>query len=231
MMKKRKTKDKEPLEDATTPEHVQDGATTETDHPPREQAGEAGSEEGEARADSVESLRAEVASLEDRLLRAKAEFQNFQRRSAVERAEAIRYANADLMRSLLGAIDDFERSLEAAEADDNMVSVIDGVRLVYENFMKALRQHGLERIDALHQPFDPHIHQAVMQQPSDEHAPGTVIEETKKGYRLLDRVVRPASVIVSKAVENEEDRASPAQTEETTERESARQEGESVTGA
>ena len=149
--------------------------------------------------DLVQQLEAKVASLENSLLRAKADYQNVQRGSALDRAEAIGYANGELMKSLLGVIDDFERSLEAAETSGNLDAVVDGVRLVYENLVKALGTHGLERIEALHRPFDPNFHEAMMQQPSADLAPGSVMEEIPKGYRLRDRVLRPAIVVVSKA--------------------------------
>ena len=155
--------------------------------------------EGKGPSDPGASLETRVAELEDSLLRAKADFQNLQRRAAVERSEAIRYGNADLMRSLLGAIDDFERSLAAAESSENYESVIEGVRLVHANLVKALNDHGLETIEALHEPFDPNIHEALMRQPSSVHEPGTVVEQIAKGYRLRDRVVRPAKVIVAAA--------------------------------
>jgi molecular chaperone GrpE len=154
--------------------------------------------------DTMESLQAKVASLEDAALRAKADFQNFQKRGARERSEAIRFANAELMQSLLGVVDDFERSLVAAESSDNAKAVVDGVRLVYDNFMKALRAYGLETIDALHEPFDPHVHEAVMLQPTEDHEPGTVIEEIARGYRLRDRVLRPSKVIVAQATQKEQ---------------------------
>lgn len=153
--------------------------------------------ETEAEADP----RERVQSLEEKLLRAKADFQNLQKRSANERNESVRYANAELMRSLLGVLDDFERSLSAANKVEPADSVIEGVQLVYENLRKALREHGLEPIVALHEPFDPAFHQALMQKPSAEYPPGTVLEEVAKGYRLRDRVIRPAKVIVSKAAE------------------------------
>lgn len=153
--------------------------------------------------DTMESLQAKVASLEDAALRAKADFQNLQKRGARERSEAIRFANAELMQSLLGVVDDFERSLAAAESSDNAKAVVDGVRLVYENFMKALRAYGLETIDALHEPFDPHVHEAVMLQPTEDYPPGTVIQEIARGYRLRDRVLRPSKVIVAQAAQKE----------------------------
>lgn len=155
----------------------------------------------------IDELRAKSQELEDGLLRTKADYQNFQRRSAIERADAVRYANADVMRSVLSVIDDFERSLKAANTSDNLDAVIDGVRLVYDNLRNALRAHGLEPIEALHQPFDPNVHEAMLQQPTDDHPAGTVIEEIARGYRLRDRVLRPAKVIVSKAVDAEPEAA------------------------
>ncbi len=154
--------------------------------------------------DTVESLREKVAALEDNLLRARAEGQNLQKRAAREYAEAIRFANAELLQSILGVLDDFDRSLAAADKGESGEAVIDGVRLVHENLMKALRSHGLEEIEALQCPFDPHVHEAMMQQPSEDHAPGTVLVEIAKGYRLRERVLRPARVVVSKAVAEEE---------------------------
>ncbi len=150
-------------------------------------------------ADPLVELRARVEKLEDSLLRAKADYQNLLRRSTTERGDAIRYANTELMRSLLVVVDDFERSLTAADASKNLAAVVEGVRLVYDNLRKALRDHGLEAIDALHKPFDPSVHEALMQQPSADHPPGTVVEQVATGYRLRDRVVRPAKVVVSRA--------------------------------
>lgn len=165
--------------------------------------------------DSIESLREKVASLENSVLRIKADYQNLQRRGAIERSEAIRYANADLMRSLVAVIDDLERSIAAAKDSEKVEAVMDGVQLVYHNMVKAMREHGLEAIDAVGQPFDPKIHEAMMQQPSDQQPPGTVLSEIARGYKLLDRVVRPSKVIVSRAVggnasENKLDDAGPA---------------------
>lgn len=199
MMKKTK---REP--DAVEPDPATTGAAgaDATDTADQVQRREAEPVKGPAiQPDSIESYRRRVEELEDTLLRARAEHQNAQRRAAVERSQAIRYANADLLRSLLGVIDDFDRSLEAAQTTDHHDAVVDGVRLVRENFVRALTQHGLEPITATHQPFDPSQHEAMMQKPSDEYPPGTVLEELAKGYRLGDRLLRPAKVIVSKATD------------------------------
>jgi molecular chaperone GrpE len=150
-------------------------------------------------ADAAVELQARVGVLEGNLLRARADFQNLQRRTAVERSEAIRYANADLMKSLVGVLDDFERSLAAAENPDNFKSVVEGVRLVYGNLVKALTDQGLEPIEALDRPFDPTIHEALLQVASTDRPAGTVTEQVARGYRLRDRVLRPAKVIVSRA--------------------------------
>lgn len=155
-------------------------------------------------ANTVAELQSKVTKLEDALLRSKADFQNLQRTSAVERTDAIRYANAELMKLLVRVVDDFERSLAAASKPDNLQAVVEGVRLVYENLSKALADHGLEPIDALHRPFDPKVHEALLHQPSEEHPPGTVIEQIAKGYRLRDRVIRPAKVIVAKEPDSSE---------------------------
>ncbi len=160
---------------------------------------------------TTDALAAQVASLEDRLLRTKADYQNLVRRSANERSEAVRYANAELMKSLLPVLDDFERSLSAAETDDNLAAVIDGVRLVYENLIKALTSYGLSPIEALHQPFDPNVHEAMLQQPSADHPDQTVIEEFARGYRLRDRVIRPSRVIVSKTMDQDADQPGPSE--------------------
>ena len=152
--------------------------------------------------DTVESLREKVAALEDTLLRAKADFVNTQRRNEKSRLDAVQFANAEMMRSLLGVLDDFERSLDAAGTAEDIKTIVEGVRLVYENFKKALCDHGLEPIEAMDRPFDPHVHEAVMLQPAADCDPNTVLEEVAKGYRLKDRVIRPAKVVVSKALES-----------------------------
>jgi molecular chaperone GrpE len=155
-------------------------------------------------ADPLTELQTRVDQLEDKLLRARAEAQNQQKRAAAEHAEAIRYANAGLMRSLLGVLDDFERSLAALENDDTPPAVVKGVRLIYENLLKVMREGGLGEIEALHKPFDPSLHEAMMQQPNGDHPDGTVIEEVARGYRLHDRVIRPSKVVVSKAPEKQD---------------------------
>lgn len=147
----------------------------------------------------VADLQARVDSLEDSLLRVKAESQNIQRRAAAERSEAIRFANAELIKALIPVLEDFDRTLAAADASDS--SILEGTRLVHANLMKAMSDFGLEPIEAAGKAFDPSIHEALMHQPTDEIPPGQVLEQVTRGYRLRERVLRPARVIVSKAVD------------------------------
>lgn len=162
-----------------------------------------------------EAVRKELAETREKLLRAKADFQNLQRRMQQEKAGALRYANADFARSLLPSLDDFERAFEAFQADNATVeSVMKGVRLVYNSLVKALTDHHVTEINPNLEPFDPHVHEAVMQQPSEEHPNRTVLQTVQKGYQLHDRVLRPAKVIVSSS-ESEEVDATDIDAEET----------------
>jgi molecular chaperone GrpE len=185
--------------------------------PPTEPA-EAQAPPQEQPADEVAELRARIEELNDRHLRAVAELRNFRRRADTENQEAVRYASADLIRALLPIMDDLERSL-AAVPEDESSALAEGVRLVHQNLVKVLQTHHVERIESQGQPFDPSLHEAMMQQPSDEHPPSTVIEEYQSGYKLWDRVLRHAKVIVSKqsegAAEVPGDRPETAPTETT----------------
>lgn len=155
--------------------------------------------------DPVTELQERIASLEDALLRAKADYQNLQRRSATQQADAVRYANAELMKSLIAVADDFDRAIAASDGTDDPEAMINGMKLVYDNFTKALQGHGLEYVPALHEAFDPALHEALLHQPTDAHDPNIVVEEVAKGYRLRDRVIRPAKVVVSKAKDDAEE--------------------------
>ena len=174
------------------------GPAAETEPIPDPRVAPAGTGDGVPR---VEELQQKISALDDSLMRVRADMQNALRRANQERTEAIRYANADLMRALIPVIDDFERALEAAQDNDNSEALVAGVRLVHQNLLKALREKGLEPIDAENQPFDPHLHEAMMRKPVADQAPGTVVEELARGYRLGERTIRPARVVVAAPVE------------------------------
>ena len=162
--------------------------------PPFEQDGQAEDVDQEA------ALTPEIEDLKDKLLRARAELKNLQRRSRTEIKQAARFGNTNFARAIVMLVDDFDRTLEAAGAQNATVeSVIEGVTLIHDAFLKILEAQGIRTVEAQGRPFDPHVHEAVMQQPSDEHPDQTVLQQVQKGYTLFDRVLRPAKVIISKA--------------------------------
>lgn len=131
-------------------------------------------------------------------LRAKADLSNYQKRAERDRTESIKYANAGLARALLPVLDNLERVIQSAGDEAvSLQSLADGVKMTLDLFRKALREHNIEPIEAEGQPFDPMVHEAMMERPSD-HAERVVLQELGRGYRLHDRVLRPAKVIVSK---------------------------------
>jgi len=158
------------------------------------------SEENSVSSDSGAAEQGNI-DWQDKFLRAKADYQNLQKRAAEEQRNAIRYANGDFARSLVQVLDDFERTIEAAEEAPEADSIMSGVKLVHEKLLKLLGDHHVEPIEALGQPFDPHLHEALMQEPCATLPPDSVIREIERGYKLYDRVLRPARVVISKAPE------------------------------
>ncbi len=150
-----------------------------------------------AETSSLADLQRAVEELRDQNLRLIAETRNLQQRAARDKAEAVRHAAGDFARDLLVIIDDLERTLDSARSATQVETVADGVRIVYEHFLKILADRHITQIDAEGRPFDPDLHEAVLQQPSDEHPAGTVIQELARGYRMHDRVLRYSRVIVS----------------------------------
>jgi molecular chaperone GrpE len=124
---------------------------------------------------------------------------NYRKRAARELEDRLRYANMSLLRDLLPVLDNVERAIEAAEKNADGAALLDGFKMVHQQLDEALKKHHCQRIEALHAPFDPNVHHAVMQQPSADHPANTVLMVTQNGYQLHDRVVRPSQVIVSKA--------------------------------
>lgn len=186
-----------------TPEDVAKYAGADDKAPPADAAPpEAAPADGAAPQDA---LRAEVEQWKDKCLRARAELANYQRRSSQERTDAIKYANAEFARGMLNIVDDLERAVaHAGGVMDDGDTVVHALKLIHDNVIKVLRQQGVEPIDAVGQPFDPACHEALMQRESAEHAEPTVLEVFQKGYRLHERVLRPAKVVVSKPPEASE---------------------------
>ncbi|HZT45728.1 MAG TPA: nucleotide exchange factor GrpE [Gaiellaceae bacterium] len=131
----------------------------------------------------------------DSLQRLKAEFDNFRKRTAREHEAMSARANEALLKELLPILDDLERALEAANEHEE-AKLEEGVRLVQRSLAEVARKHGLEEIET-NGAFDPHVHEALLTQPAEEAASGSVLQVLQKGYRLGDRVLRPARVVVA----------------------------------
>lgn len=144
----------------------------------------------------IDQLQAELKKAQDESLRQTAEFENFRKRKQREMEEERRYAIQPFARDLLAVVDNLERAIEASAASDAN-SLRDGVKLVSAQLQNVLAQHNCVRIPGVGSQFDPNYHQAIAQEASSEHAAGVVSREAQVGYKLYDRVVRPAQVFVS----------------------------------
>ncbi len=147
--------------------------------------------------DDPEQLREELQRSADRLLRLQAEMQNLRDRTSREITDVRRYASLPLLRDLLPVVDNVTRAIESAENREETSGLLEGFQMVRQQLLTVLQQHHCTEIEAAGQPFDPNQHEAILQQPSDEHPPGMVIMVTQPGYQLHDRVVRASQVIVS----------------------------------
>ncbi|NBW95810.1 MAG: nucleotide exchange factor GrpE [Planctomycetia bacterium] len=135
---------------------------------------------------------------EDRALRAQAELENFRKRSRREYEDALKYREIDLLRDLLPVLDNVLRAIEAAEKTADVEGLKAGFRMTAQQIEKLLESHGCTTIDTVGNPFDPAVHDAILQQAAPNTEPGTVVGVASRGYRLHDRVVRPAQVIVAR---------------------------------
>jgi len=149
-----------------------------------------------ARAEQAERDRDE---LRDLARQTRADFENYQKRMQRDLTQERRYAQGPLAADLLPALDNLDRATAAAKQAGETGPLVQGVAMVQSQVLDTLRRHGIMRIEAQGQPFDPNLHQAVMQQPSDGVSPGTILQVLEQGYKIHDRVLRPARVVVSAA--------------------------------
>ncbi len=152
--------------------------------------------------DNVEELRAKAAERDkyyDLWLREKAEFDNYQKRASRDMAQERRYATLPLALDLLPVIDNLERATAAAQQAQETGPLVQGVAIVLTQFFDLLRRHGITAIEAEGESFDPNLHEAVLQQPAADKPPRMVLQVLERGFRIHDRVLRPAKVIVSAA--------------------------------
>ena len=143
------------------------------------------------------SLESQLDDAQKRVLRAQAELENFRKRSRLQMEEERRYANLPLMRDLLPVLDNFERAMAAEDGKEPASGLLDGVRMVAQQLKSVLDQYNCRAINAQDEEFDPMSHEAISQQASNDYAKGRVAQVVQAGYKLHDRVIRPAQVIVS----------------------------------
>lgn len=145
-----------------------------------------------------EKLQQEVERLNNQVYRLSAEISNIQKRNAKERQDAAKYRSQSLAQNLLNVIDNLERAIASPSESEDAQNLKKGIEMVYESFLYSLKEEGIEEIDALDQPFDPTLHHAVQTVPVEEgQEADKVVQVFQKGYKLKDRVLRPAMVIVS----------------------------------
>jgi molecular chaperone GrpE len=166
--------------------------------PPEQQVAEEPAEK------QLDALRRERDEARDRALRFQAELENYRKRVARQLDEERRYAHMPLIRDLLPVWDNMGRAIEAAEKNHEVTSLLEGFKMVTRELEDVLKRHQCAPIEALGKPFDPHLHEAILQQPSDEQPANTVLHVAQTGFQLHDRVVRPSQVIVSATVPKDE---------------------------
>jgi molecular chaperone GrpE len=154
-------------------------------------------------AEQLEELKARAAKADEnweRLLRATADFENFKKRAARERQDATRYANEALIQKLIPVLDNFEMALAAAQtnAANGLQSLQAGIAMIQQQLKGTLVEAGVEEVDAAGKPFDPNLHEAVSQQETNDAPEGQVVQQLRKGYKLRERLLRPATVVVAK---------------------------------
>lgn len=146
--------------------------------------------------DPMAGLQADLDRFRDLALRSQADFENYKKRCAREKEEAIKYANTSLLERLVAIIDNFELGLEAAKGKSEHSPIYSGMTLVLKQLNDFLADNGLQPIEAEGKKFDPNFHEAIAHEPS-EFPEGTVIRQTRRGYRFKDRLLRPSGVVVS----------------------------------
>jgi molecular chaperone GrpE len=145
----------------------------------------------------LEKLQTQLKDQEQKALRAQADFDNFRRRTRQEKEEFAKYASKQLIEQLLPVYDNFDRALQTSKDNQDFEALFKGVDMIYRQFSQILDQEGLKPLEVVGKPFNPEIHQAIMQVESDEYEEGIVVEEVQRGYMLKDKVIRPAMVKVS----------------------------------
>ncbi len=182
-------------------EHIEDTqapSSTEQQQSPTSEQQPAGEQTAEnVLLKRISELELLAGQYKDQLLRKAAEFENFKKRTENDFYERVKYANEDLVFDLLPVLDDVERSLKAGKEKKDFDTLYRGIELISQKFFKILEANGVVPYDSVAKPFDPHLHDALMQVPGTDLPPHTVVEEVEKGYKMHGKVLRHAKVLVS----------------------------------
>jgi molecular chaperone GrpE len=202
-MSKKDNEPKEiPIQFSDNDEEQPEGDSPELNDPPADDAEAKEVERLAALQSQIDQLMQERSMLLDQRLRTQAEFENYRRRVERERAETYARSRAEVVLELLPVIDNFERALASLEHSSNDAeSLRQGIELIHRQLNDALAKFGLEPVETVGHAFDPHLHEAVSAEPSEEHEENTVIAEFQRGYKLGEKLLRPAKVKVAASPE------------------------------
>ena len=145
----------------------------------------------------IVDAREQIDELNTRVLRLTADYDNYRKRAQREKEDVRQFANQGLLEKLLPVLDNFEMAITAVKEADP--SIKDGVQMIYDQLFAVLKDSGMEPIDAMGEPFDPNLHEALSQEETSDANEGAVVQQVQRGYKLNDRLVRPARVVVAKA--------------------------------
>lgn len=179
----------------------QNGETKPSVRPEPQATAQTAAAEGqapEAAADPASELRGERDKLREQLLRTAADFDNYRKRSKRDVDDARQRGRDEIIRDLLPVFDNLERAVQTGPTVSDATSVLEGVRMVLKLFEDTTERLGLHRVKTVGERFDPAVHEALQQQESNEHPPGTIVAEIAPGYRFGERLVRPAMVVVAR---------------------------------
>ena len=151
--------------------------------------------------ETISETEQQILTLKDQLLRALAETENTRRRAQKDKEDALKYGVTNLARDIVGVADNLQRVLEnkSVTASELSEALFSGVDLILKDLTNIFARHGIQRIEASGEQFDPHSHQAVFEQETDDHVPGTIVQVMQDGYKIHERLLRPAMVAVAKA--------------------------------
>lgn len=177
--------------------HEVDNAATYTDSAATDSTADGLANHDEETSAQLEKLRQDIAEQQEKLLRVQADYDNFRRRSRLEKEDMAKYASKQVVEQLLPVYDNFDRALQTSKDSQDFEALYTGLDMIYRQFAGVLEQEGLKPMEVIGKPFNPEFHQAVMQVETDEYEEGIIVEELQRGYMLKDKVIRPAMVKVS----------------------------------